>query len=233
MLVFSPGDRLLIGVWKIVGVLTPITTTRRRVLNLGSQSSFVAAEGEHCIRTRTHLPPWGSQPIDPPGSRWWSIVVLAFSALAIIFVLYQSSDSWFQRYAKTGIWVTVSSKSAADSRVAIDSTTTQGDNTGPENVPLETDLWDVETPEIEFKPAITGAAPRFAIVTGGFHTLEGLYLVDSINCVSGPTVRWVDLQRPSEYRVIYWNVGSFCPWDSRLRASGLENAPPALGACHS
>lgn len=80
--------------------------------------------------------------------------------------------------------------------------------------------------EIEFKPAITGAAPRFAIVTGGFHTLEGLYLVDSINCASGPTVGWVDLQRPSEYRVIYWNVGSFCPWDSRLlRASGSENAP--------
>ena len=78
--------------------------------------------------------------------------VLAFSVLTIIFVLYQPTrgPGDLQKLGWQS-WATVSSKPATDSNVAIENTTTQSNNAGPENVSPGTDWWDVETPEPEIE----------------------------------------------------------------------------------
>jgi len=121
--------------------------------------AYIVAEREHCIRTRSH----SAKPIMGFSAHRLAKVarttcapftaVLAFSVLlTIIFVLYQPTrgPGDLQKLGWQS-WATVSSKPATDGNVAIDNTTTQGDETGSDNVPPGTDWWDVETPEPEIE----------------------------------------------------------------------------------
>ena len=79
--------------------------------------------------------------------------VLAFSVLlTIVFVLYQPTrgPGDLQKLGWQS-WATVSSSPSTNDKVAIDNTTTQGENPGSNNVPSGTDWWDVETPEPEIE----------------------------------------------------------------------------------
>ena len=117
-------------------------------------------QNPHSAVTRSHhLRPnssQGSQLIGCPGPserHATFTAVLAFSALlTIISVLYQPTRGPGDPQ-KLG-WqseATVYSKPATYGKVAIDNTTTQGDQTGSDNLPPETDWWDVETPESEIE----------------------------------------------------------------------------------
>jgi hypothetical protein len=79
------------------------------------------------------------------------IAVLGFSVLlTIVFVLYQPTrgPGDLQELGWQS-WATVSPKPATNGDVVTNNTTTQGDQTGPGNVPPGTEWWDVEAPEPE------------------------------------------------------------------------------------